>query len=78
MALPMFPACVSSEKVFLKKEMTEAGHNVTLPPPPPQKNYLRKKILEELFSGPLQQFCVINYAKEFSEKYFLRSYANFA
>ena len=45
---------------------------------PPAKNYLRKKHLEELFSGPLRQFCVINYAKEFSEKYFLRSYANFA
>ena len=43
-----------------------------------QKNYLRKKILEELFSGPLRQFGVINYAKEFSKKYFLRSYVNFA
>ena len=46
--------------------------------PPPQKNYLRKKIPEELFSGWLRQFRVINYAKEFSENYFLGSYVNFA
>ena len=46
--------------------------------PPQQKNYLRKKILEELFSGPLRQFCVINCAKKFSEKYFLGIYVNFA
>ena len=51
---------------------------ITLYPPPPQKNYLRKKIPEELFLGGMRQIRVINYAKEFSENYFLGSYVNFA
>ena len=43
---------------------------------PPSKIYLRKTCSEELFSGRLRQFCVINHAKELSEKYFLGSYVN--
>ena len=46
--------------------------------PPPSKKLLTQKIPEELFSGWLRRFRVINYAKKFSEKYFLGSYVNFA
>ena len=42
------------------------------------QTYLRKNTPEELFSGGMRQIRVINYAKEFSENGFLRSYVNFA
>ena len=48
------------------------------PPPLQKKEYLRKKLPEELFSGRLRHFRVINFAKEFSENYFLGNYVNFA
>ena len=52
-------------------------HVYLLPPPPLQKKTYATKIPEELFLGPLRQFCVTNYAKEFPENYFLESYVSF-
>ena len=46
--------------------------------PPPSKEILMPKKPEELFSGWLRQFRVIDYAKEFSENYLLGNYVNFA
>ena len=39
--------------------------------PPPRQKQLRRYTSGELFSGPLQQFCAIDYLKQFSGHYFL-------
>ena len=77
------PPCLSHGSRWVAPPICGWGHPSAQPiktsfTPPPQKNYLHKKIPEELFSGWLRHFRVINYAKEFSENYFLGCYVNFA
>ena len=70
--------------VILKKVPKMPAHGLTplpncqYPPPPPFKIILPQEKNEELFSGRLRKFRIINYAIEFFENYFLGSYVNFA
>ena len=41
---------------------------------PCKKVLTQQTFPEELFSGPLQQFCVINHAEQFSENNLVGSY----
>ena len=59
-------------------EVTEVGSQVDWQYPPAKKITSARKLPEESFSGPLRQFCVINYPKELPEIYIFESYVNFA